>query len=390
MHCCAMSDILRHSKFPSALSLAHSWCNRGDTIVSKLRLWWQKTRKPLSVILITLPLLAGLIVLIFAGYWFNWDWTGFNEHIGPKVPQYQPAKTLWDWLQLLGVLAIPAVVGLGTVWFTTKQIQTNEAANKQQHETELQIATDNQREVALQGYIDKMSELLLRENLRGSAEDAEVRKIARVRTLTVLRGLDAVRKGSVIQFLRESGLLIKGTHIIDMSGVNLNKAQLEGAYLSQVDLSETIMSGALLHATFLSDANLIRANLRTADLTGATLYKANLFEADLTGADLRAATLNKASLKSANLSGADLSGANLSEANLKSANLSEANLRHTNLSGADLIGADLSGAILTESNLSGADLRTADLSKAIVTAEQLATVSSLKGATMPDGSIRYL
>ena len=36
--------------------------------------------------------LVGLIGLIFALYWFNWDWTGFNEHIGPRVPQYQPTK----------------------------------------------------------------------------------------------------------------------------------------------------------------------------------------------------------------------------------------------------------------------------------------------------------
>ncbi len=50
--------------------------------------------------------LVGLIGLIFAEYWFNWDWTGFNEHIGPRVPQYQPTKTLWDWLQLL---VIPSV-----------------------------------------------------------------------------------------------------------------------------------------------------------------------------------------------------------------------------------------------------------------------------------------
>ena len=60
----------------------------------------------------------GIIVLLFiawliAGYGFQQGWTGLPEHIGPKVPQdqqYQPAKTLWDWLS---VLAVPVVVGLG-------------------------------------------------------------------------------------------------------------------------------------------------------------------------------------------------------------------------------------------------------------------------------------
>jgi hypothetical protein len=44
---------------------------------------------------------------------------------------------------------------------------------------------DNQREAALKEYFEKMSELLLHENLRHSDPDAEVRKIARVWALTV-------------------------------------------------------------------------------------------------------------------------------------------------------------------------------------------------------------
>ena len=41
---------------------------------------------------------------------------------------------------------------------------------------------------------------------------------------------------------------------------------------------------------------------------------------------------------------------------------------------------------LTEADLSGADLSGANLSKATVNDEQLDTVWSLEGATMPDGS----
>src|SRR4051794_34851501 len=89
---------------------------------------------------------AGLIVvvcLIVAGYKFNWVWTGFNEHIGPQVQQYQPAKTLWDWLSLL---IVPGMIGFGTVWFTRQQGRVSDAENR-----------DNQREVALQAYMDKIS-----------------------------------------------------------------------------------------------------------------------------------------------------------------------------------------------------------------------------------------
>jgi hypothetical protein len=84
-------------------------------------------------------------------------------------------------------------------------------------------------ENALQAYIDKMSELLLHEKLRDSAEDDEVRNIARVRTLSVLRGLDGKRKGDVIQFLHESGLIDKDKCIINLINADLSKADLHAA-----------------------------------------------------------------------------------------------------------------------------------------------------------------
>src|SRR5216683_2707437 len=243
-------------------------------MVSRLRSWWQN-RSKLLLVVGAMVLLMGVVVLIIAGYIFKWDWTGFNEHRGPNILQYQPAKTLWDWLQLLGVLAIPVAVVLGVAWFTTKQGQVGDAENK-----------DNQREAALQAYIDNMLELLLAKNLRSSTEDEEVQKIARVRTLTVLRRLDAERKGSVLQFLQESGLIGKDKRVINLTGANLIGANLIGA-------------------------NLFLANLSKANLSGASLYEANLSLANLSRADLSGANLSKANLSGANLNGADLSGANL-------------------------------------------------------------------------------
>jgi len=119
--------------------------------------------------------LFALIVLSFAVYKFGWDWTGFSGGESKITitstakgitiaKELQPARTLWDWLGLLAVLAIPVVVGFGAAWFTAQQGKVSNREN-----------TDNQRETALQAYIDNMSELLLHENLRGSVEDAEVR-----------------------------------------------------------------------------------------------------------------------------------------------------------------------------------------------------------------------
>jgi uncharacterized protein YjbI with pentapeptide repeats len=320
-----------------------------------LRFWWQKIRQhQMAAIVILVGIVV--IVVIILGYRLYWSWTGFNNEESKititttnkgttTATESLPAKNLWDWLQPLGILAIPVVVGIGTVWFTTKQGQVRDAENK-----------DNQQEKALQTYIDNMSELLLHGRLRDSAKEDEVQKIARVRTLTVLRGLDATRKASVVQFLHEAGLINKNKCIINLSEAQLFEANLHKANLRGADLHETNMSGANLSYT-----NLLYTNLRGADLTFAKLSEANL-----RGANLREVNLFRADLTSAKLIGARLFGAKLPEANLR---------------GADLQAANLSGA-----DLQGADLSKANLSKAIVSPEQLEKAKSLKDATMPDGS----
>src|SRR5258708_24088891 len=106
------------------------------------RSWWQKRRKLLLVIGI-IALLVVMIVLIWASYANKWSGAGFAN------------KTVWDWLNLLAVLAIPVAVALGTAWFTKKQVQASEAGNK-----------NNQRKATLQANIDNISNLQLAQNLR--------------------------------------------------------------------------------------------------------------------------------------------------------------------------------------------------------------------------------
>ena len=366
--------------YKMVLRLRSWWQNRSKLLlvvgamVSRLRSWRQN-RSRLLLVVGAMVLLVGVVVLIIAGYLFKWDWTGFNEQRGPNILQYQPAKTLWDWLQLLGVLAIPVAVVLGVAWFTTKQGQVSDAENK-----------DNQREAALQAYIDNMLELLLAKNLRSSTEDEEVQKIARVRTLTVLRRLDAERKGSVLQFLQESGLIGKDKRVINLTGANLIGANLSGANLSGVYLSRADLSGADLSKANLSGVVLSGADLSLANLIGANLSGVYLSGADLSGVYLSGAYLFLANLSKANLSGAGLYEANLSLANLSKANLSGANLGKANLGGANLSEVVLSGANLNGANLSGADLSGANLRGALVTPEQLTATKLLQGVTMPDGS----
>ncbi len=264
-------------------------------MVSRPRSWWKNTSKTLKIALI-IGLAVGLIVSFIGGYFFNWTWTGFGPYT-PPTSNFQREKTLYDWLQLA---IIPAVLTFGIWWLTRLQQQRDqqladrqakserETAEKRA-QTEREISLDNQHEVALQAYIDNMSVLLLEKDLREPVELDKIRKIARVRTLTVLPRCDGRRKAIVLQFLCEAGLIDKNQKIVDLDGADLSEADLFRAQLSKADLSRANLSRANL-----IEANLIEANLSSTVLTEANLSSAKLVETYLRGADLSEAILDGA------------------------------------------------------------------------------------------------
>src|SRR5205823_13572712 len=137
------------------------------------------------------------------GYLLMLAWTGFFN------------RTLWDWLQLLIVPLVLAVVALVFQLANTRterqiakqRYEQDQQIAKQRYEQDQQIALDKQHEDLLQVYLDRMSELLLKEKLRSSKVSDEVRNVARVRTITILFQLDARRIGLVFAFLRQAGLM---------------------------------------------------------------------------------------------------------------------------------------------------------------------------------------
>lgn len=246
-------------------------------------------------------------------------------------------KTLWDWMELL---IIPLFLAGGAFYLQRSERAVERKAADDRAKLERELATDRQQEAALQAYLDRMADLLLKEKL-GESESEKALNVARVRTLTVMRGLNATRNGIVLRFLHDIQLAgnMKSYLFVD---ANLDRVNLEG-----VDLSET--------------------NLHTAKLEGANLQ----------GAHLEAVNLRSANLKDANLQGAFLQGANLQGANLIRANLQGAYLRGAKMQGAFLDGANLNDANLKDANLQGVMLDKGN---------SLTTVRSLKGATMPDGT----
>jgi hypothetical protein len=110
---------------------------------------------------------------------------------------------------LVAGYVINLTISRGEQTATEQRAQSEREATEKRAETEREIALDSQREAAFQAYINEISDLLLHENLRDSKPEEKVRKIARVRTLTVLSRLDKVRKWNVLQFLCEADLIYK-------------------------------------------------------------------------------------------------------------------------------------------------------------------------------------
>jgi hypothetical protein len=234
---------------------------------------------------------SSVLYLVIQGY--SLPWTGFGDFTKPDE-KFVPAKTLWDWLQLM---IVPLFLAVGA-WLI-------DGSRKR---SEQRLETDRQRQKTLDDYYACMTELLLRGQLKGTGANAEARSIARTRTLASLRLLDPGRKAQLLQFLYEAGLINAGP------AINLNGADFTRALLDEATLMGAELRGVDFRRASLRNANLQHADLRGSDFseaafTGARLQKAKLVQTRMTKADLTNADFTGADLDQVEFSGATLTGA---------------------------------------------------------------------------------
>ncbi len=236
-------------------------------------MYWllQQFFSPAVSLSITLGVSGAFLFLwaIAGGYRYNWRWTGVGQYSTPPkgTREWHHRKTLWDWMQLL---IVPAVLAGGALLFNAQSARTQNELNMRNAQTQQELAADNQREIALQAYINNMSDHLLDDGLRASPQGAEIRSVARTRTLSTLRQLDGARKGQLIQFLSESGL-ITNTNTSPDPIISLSDASLRGASLRGAELFGAELFGAELEGAFLIDASLEGVDLSRASITNEQL-----------------------------------------------------------------------------------------------------------------------
>ena len=248
--------------------------------------------------------------------WPKWTGVGERQWDKPEGKEVQPAKTLWDWLQLLVVPAILILVV--TLWNSSQTSRDNHRADQQRQDT------------TLDSYFKQMSDLMLNNNLLTSRDGSAVRAVAAAVTNSTLRRLDRERATEVIRFVSDAGTNL---NFLKLPGQDLFHQNLFRAYLYGADLTGADLTGAYLFAAKLQEADLKNAHLQGAYLSLAKLSDASLVDADLRDATFVFANLAHANLTGANLTGANLAGANLADANLTGANLTGANLTNVYLNG---------------------------------------------------------
>jgi hypothetical protein len=144
----------------------------------------------------------------------------------------------------------------------------------------------------------------------------------------------------VIFYFSESGDRIKQRHyqawqvINTAQGKGGNGGRIEALQELNEDKIQLVgvdVSSAFLQGVHLEHANLLRADLSAADLRGSDFRFADLTFADLHAANFRGSNLENASFSNADLKDADLVGVNLAGANLDRVDFTAADLRSANL-----------------------------------------------------------
>lgn len=350
-------------------------------------------------------LVLSLLVVTFAvvfGYMSAAPWVGVND------PDTRTFRTLWDWMELL---IVPAVLALAALWISDSQKRRDLTRATLERQTELQVTLENQRDQALQKYLDNMSDLILTQGIK-TGESEQALAIASARSLAILRLLDPERKGVVLRFLIETQLINEydtklQEHIMppmSLEGADLTGAKLSHAWLGGVVLHRPDFTGAELSRAILMNAVITRGNFSRADLSRSELIDARISHSRLQGASLKYTNASDVDFSFSDLTGADFSGsllhqAQFREATLRGVSFADCVMRGASFKGADLSAADLSsadlspwvdgtatsmeGADLSGAQLEGADLTGVNFKGAIVSHIQLSNAKTHEGAILP-------
>jgi uncharacterized protein YjbI with pentapeptide repeats len=168
----------------------------------------------------------------------------------------------------------------------------------------------------------------------------------------------------------------------DMELVDFFACDCKNVDFRNTRMQNSDFSTAQLHQTRFYNANLVRVNFFSAILQDSNLTAARLNGANLTKSKCKRATFTKTTLVAAHfvqasLIDVDFTSLEMSDVDFSGADLTLATLSHTNLHN-----AKFNGTITILTNFSFASMK-----KVCISDEQLNNALSVRGATLPNGTI---
>lgn len=291
-----------------------------------------------------------------------------------------PAKTLWDWLQLL---VVPLVLAVAAFGLNAAQADRDRQSDQHRAERQLSVARDEAREDSLHTYLARMSDLILDRRLRvgvgvSPAHRTNAQMLARTLTLVELHQMDGPRKAVILQFLWEMALIRQKSRWIERAGsdrweyagqltypiVNLAGADLRGLRMEAMQLSpansslaETVGGSHGMQQSRvgvdLRGTELQGASFRGTNLANAAFNEANVLKVDFGGAYMVASVFNQSCLDGTSFRGAHLGR----EYSIPAASILFAEGHRVDFRDAYLNGADLRSSLLSPVLIEGASTK---------------------------------
>jgi uncharacterized protein YjbI with pentapeptide repeats len=228
-----------------------------------------------------------------------------------NVPKPPASHKFHSCLNLAKIMlaALPSFIfGVFTIVFT---LQQNYASQKNREQDQKQADERGIRHT-FENYIDGVSALLL--SRRFNRSDPEHLLHIRVKTLTVLRHVDAARKREIIAFLYESRLLrsdLPKHQRLDLRSANLSnihftslpnaKIDLSYLYLPGVDITNARFIWCNLNMAVFDDSWMENTKIMSSTIENASFYRIfaprlTLYDVSFGGNNFRDATLNDAEI----------------------------------------------------------------------------------------------
>jgi len=210
-----------------------------------------------------------LVGVVLRGY--QYPWTGFGP-VGGEGISIRPQKTLWDWMQLL---LMPLVLAIIAFLFTRAQRDRDTKLSS------LQRGAD-----ALHNYLDYMTRLLVEQDLTDDSLIERASRVAKARTTSLLDQLTGTQKGHLLRFIADSGLLDREGPFLSLERANFQATELEPGLYRNCRLHGVNLDRAVLEHCSFDESDLASSTIMDARLEGADFYKSNMDYVLLTRSDL--------------------------------------------------------------------------------------------------------